>query len=142
MKKFLLTTMIFLSLSSTSSAFAQSGAEALPATLPATMSAMSKCMKTVAAQANDPKMNANSADLVDQFITLTLHSKEFVPKNISALPADQQAVSKAEYFKMLDKTADLGHQLAVALRANDNATAVTLLNLLVQAKKDGHSQFK
>ncbi|MGZ3772064.1 MAG: hypothetical protein ACXVCY_08180 [Pseudobdellovibrionaceae bacterium] len=138
MKKILLTAVVFLSLGS---AFAQSEPNALPATLPETMSAMSKCMKTVTVQANDPKMNANSANLVDQFVALTLHSKDFVPKYISTLPADQQAANKAAYDKMLDKTADLGHQLSIALRANDNATANILLNQLVQAKKDGHGQF-
>lgn len=139
MKKFVTATLLTLSVIS---AHAEIDPSALPSTLARTMKAMSNDLKTITTQGNNSQMNSNSATLADEFVQLVLHSKDFTPDSISSLSADKQAAAKAEYDKALDQTADLGRQLASAFRANNNTLAAALLNQLVQAKKDGHSQFK
>lgn len=123
-------------------AHAKIDASALPTTLARTMKAMSNDLKAITTQGNNAQMNSNSATMADEFVQLVLHSKEFTPDSVRSLPASQRAAAKAEYDKALDQTADLGRQLADAFRANNNTLAAALLNQLVQAKKEGHSQFK
>lgn len=139
MKQFVTATLLTLSVLS---AHADIDSSALPSSLGRTMKAMSNDLKTITTQGHNSQLNSNSATLADDFVQLVLHSKAFTPDSISSLPGDKKALAKAEYDKALDQTADLGRQLASAFRANDNALAATLLNQLVQAKKDGHSQFK
>ena len=138
MKNLIVSGILSLSFSF---AMAQAGG-ALPVSLAKTMKAMSTDLKTVSAQVGDAQANANSALLADQFVTLVLHAKDFVPDSIASLPANQQAAATEIYDKMLDQTADLGKQLAAAFRANDNALAQSLLSQLSKAKSDGHDQFK
>ncbi|MCB9073636.1 MAG: hypothetical protein H6623_08435 [Bdellovibrionaceae bacterium] len=134
-----LTTLLF-TLTLSCFALAQT-TQALPTTLKGTMKAMSANLKTISVQVKTPPIKPTSADLADQFVELTLHSKTFTPKSISSLPKNQQADATSLYNQMLDHTADLGAQLAVALRANDAAKAADLLKQLLQAKTDGHNQF-
>jgi hypothetical protein len=116
-------------------------AQALPSTLKDTMKAMNTDLRAIAAQVNNPQANAASADLADQFVQLVLHSKNFTPDTVNALPADQQAAALAQYNQMLDQVAAMGEQLANALRAGDNAQAAALITQLNHAKNDGHDQF-
>lgn len=139
MKKFITATLVTLSVLA---AHADIDSSALPSTLARTMKAMSNDLKTITTQGSNPQMNSNSATLADEFVQLVVHAKDFTPDSISSLSGDKQAAAKAEYDKALDQTADLGRQLASAFRANNNAHAAALLNQLVQAKKDGHNQFK
>jgi hypothetical protein len=137
-------TVLMISLASIF-AFAQTGEPqtvALPTTLKATMKAMASDLKTIAAQVTNPQANENSASLADDFVKMVTHAKDFTPDMISSLPADQQAAEEAKFDKQLDDVAALGTQMAAALRANDNAKASNILNQLVQAKKDGHDEFK
>lgn len=139
MKKFITATMLTLAVVTANAAIETS---ALPSSLGKTMKAMANDLKTITAQGSNPQMNSSSANLADEFVQLTLHAKDFTPDSISSLSSDKQAAAKAEYDKQLDQAADLGRQLADAFRNNNNTQAAALLNQLVQAKKDGHDQFK
>lgn len=101
-----------------------------------TMKAMSSDLKKIVAQANVAANNASSAALADHFVTLVKKAKDILPDT-----ADTETM-KSDYAKMMDGMADLGKKLAEAFRANDNALANSILNQMVQAKKDGHSEFK
>ncbi|MBC7464754.1 MAG: hypothetical protein H7256_02075 [Bdellovibrio sp.] len=138
MKHLLIAASFIFSLTT----FAQTAAPVLPASLGKTMKAMSTNLKAIVAQATEATKNESSAKLADDFVTLTLHAKDFAVDSIQALPAEQQAAAKAEYDKMLEQTAITGQQLAAAFRANDNVLAANLLKQLSQDKKDGHDKFK
>jgi hypothetical protein len=113
-----------------------------PASLASTMKRMSSDLKKVAAQVNNSAMNAESEALSNDYVAMALHSKNFTPDKIAALPAGQQKGPKADYDLTLDKTAENGLLLAKAFHDNDNAKAIEILNLLSQDKKDGHAKFK
>ncbi len=114
----------------------------LPASLKDTMKQMSEALKIAATQVKKPELNESSAVQADNFVKFALHAKTFSPGWMASLPADQQVATKADYDHALDQTAELGVQMAQAFRANDNATASILLNQLLDAKKEGHKQFK
>jgi hypothetical protein len=114
----------------------------MPKTLKETMKAMSARLKTINGQVNIVAKNADSQLLAEELVLLTRHAKGFVPKSVESLsPADRgPAIDK--YTQMIEQTADLGAQLAVAFKVNDNAKAASLIAPLNQAKKDGHDEFK
>lgn len=114
----------------------------LPTSLGSTMKKMSSDLKKVAAQVNDPALNAESEKLANDYVVMTLHAKNFTPDSIASLPKDQQKAQKENYDLALDKSAENGKQLAQAFHDNDNAKAIEVLNLLSKDKKDGHSKFK
>jgi hypothetical protein len=117
-------------------------AQVEPMSLASVMKTMNNKLKTIASQAKQPAMNAQSAALADDVATNSIASKTYVPGTVSNLPASQQAAAKAEYDKMLDETARLSQELAAAFRANNNALAGKILVALNQNKKDGHDKFK
>jgi hypothetical protein len=117
-------------------------AQVEPMSLASVMKTMNNKLKTIASQAKQPAMNAQSAALADEVATNAVASKTYVPGTVSSLPASQQAAAKAEYDKMLDETARLSQELAAAFRANNNALAGKILVALNQNKKDGHDKFK
>lgn len=123
-----------------SAALAQSPSQ-LPGTLKDTMHEMGHDMKTIASQASNSHLNADSATLCDQFIALVKHAKTFVPDSVASLPPAQKTAALQEFAKQLDHVADLGTQLAAAFRANNTAQISALLNQLLAAKKAGHHRF-
>jgi hypothetical protein len=111
-------------------------AETTMVSLKSAMQDMSSALKTITVQANDTSKNADSADLAAKFVTAAQQAKTVYPASASS---DE---SKAQYTQMLDGVIATGQQLQAAFASNDNTQAVSLLNQLVQEKKDGHTQFK
>lgn len=120
----------------------EAGAPAAPKDLGDVMKVMSTNLKAITAQAQDQTLNAQSAVLADQLVAATIQARTFIPKSISGLADKDQPAAKEQYLKMIDQAAELGKQLAASFRANDNVKAVDLLNQLVSAKKQGHTEFK
>lgn len=142
--KFLMSLFLVLSFANISLAqdtTVVSDAADLPLSLEITMKSMSRNLKKLAAQVADPALNADSAAVAQNLAVLINHSKNFRPKFIDTLPADQQEAMLQKYMQKIDETAVLAQQLAEAFKANDNATATQIIQSLLAAKKDGHNQF-
>lgn len=137
-----LVTALFVLMAATSLNAQSLDPAALPTSLAATMKRMSSDLKKVAAQVNDATKNAESEVLANDYVAMALHSKNFTPDKVAALPSEAQKAAKADYDATMDKTAENGKILAQAFHDNDNAKAVTALNALSSDKKDGHARFK
>lgn len=136
--------ILFLNLlvcSFASTAFSQNSITALPDTLPRTMKAMNADLKQISLQANQVSKNSSSAVLADDFTSLVLHAKMFVPDSVRSLPKAQQPAAKARFDQRLSNVAKLGKELADAFRASRNTVAVSILKQLSQEKKEGHQEF-
>jgi hypothetical protein len=113
-----------------------------PTSLKDAMKAMSSCIKTISTQVTDPTQNPASAKLADDFVAYSEKAGAFVPSSVSSMPASAQDAAKKEYQRLIADSVQLGKDLAVAFRANDNATAGAILNQMAGVKKDGHNKFK
>ena len=142
----LLVTLLF-----NSNVFAQATAEgpgassttapALPSSLQDTMKAMNKALKQIILQSNDSAQDQSSALLAEQFTTLVVNAKKFMPDSIAKMPADQQAAAAAQYAQLLDQVAADGAELSKAFLANDNTKVQQLLASLHALATQGHGIF-
>jgi hypothetical protein len=105
-------------------------------TLKSTMSDMAATLKKISAQSQDESKNSSSIALTEQFIKSVQQARELIPST-----ANDQA-SQDQYVAMIDKVLENANQLKTAFQSNENTKAVEILNVLVQNKKDGHSQFR
>src|SRR5262245_32240949 len=101
---------------------------AAPRSLHDGMKTMKQLLRSIASQVSNPGVNNQTATLADEFVQVTTDTKAFLPRHISA----DQAV---RYRAMMDRTADLGRQLAAALRSNDNRKAAALVDDLNDSKR-------
>lgn len=111
-------------------------AQVQPSSLKSAMKEMSTTLKTITAQASDATKNQSSAALAAKFVQAAEQSKAFLPTSAN------DPASKAKYAEMMDQVIARGNELQMAFQSNDNTKATTLLNQLVQDKKDGHNQFR
>lgn len=128
MKTLILITSLVLSLT----AVAQTDAP----TLKSVMGEMATTLKSISAQSQDSGKNESSIQLTEQFIKSVEKARELLPST-----ANDQA-SQKQYVAMIDQVLVRGKELKLAFEKNDNAKAITILNALVQDKKEGHSQFR
>jgi len=105
-------------------------------TLKSTMSDMAATLKKISAQSQDASKNSSSIALTEQFIKSVQQARELIPSTAN----DQ--TSQEQYVAMIDKVLENANQLKTAFQNNENTKAIGILNVLVQNKKDGHSQFR
>ena len=129
--------LLILSLLVSSLSFAQATAPVSPIfdSLKTTMRDMSKKLKTIAAQVNDPTKNADSEKLALELAKSTADAKLHIP----ASAADK--AGQDLFVHMIDGVVQSANDLAAAFHENDNAKAITILNTMSQQKKDGHARF-
>lgn len=97
---------------------------------------MAATLKKISAQSQDASKNSSSIALTEQFIKSVQQARELIPSTAN----DQ--TSQEQYVAMIDKVLENANQLKTAFQNNENTKAIGILNVLVQNKKDGHSQFR
>jgi len=132
MKTLILITSLILSFT----AIAETTVQTSAPTLKSTMSDMATTLKSISSQSQDSSKNESSIQLTEQFIKSVEKARELLPAT-----ANDKA-SQEQYVAMIDQVLVHAKELKAAFEKNENAKAIAILNSLVQAKKEGHSQFR
>lgn len=102
------------------------------ANLKSVMKAMGTDLKKIAAQVQNPALNASTLALAEDLMKYSVESRGMTP----------DVARKDLYIQLSDQVIAETQQLIDALRANDNAAAQAAAERLVQSKKLGHDEFK
>ncbi len=106
------------------------------------MSKMNAAFRKLRASVKDPAKNDDSLALVATIKEAAEASIKETPAFTAAQPEADQAKFVADFqAKMKDFVADLD-KVTDALKANDNATATTLVAALGKDERDGHKAFR
>lgn len=106
------------------------------------MKQMGHAFRTLGRQITDASKNADSLQLVATMRAAAERSLAFKPEKTADLPAGKQAKFIADFHAGIKGLiADLD-KLSAALKANDNATALTILRRIKDDQKHGHHEFK
>lgn len=115
---------------------------ALPADLKTTMKIVGNDVKTISTQINDATKNISSISLALEVAELLRHSKTFTPKTIADAPVSDRASLTVKYHQMIDDAVKVATDLSDAIRGNNPVLAKSLVDQLLQIKKDSHLEFK
>jgi soluble cytochrome b562 len=106
------------------------------------MSTLNSAWRKLRRQAGDAASNASSLEQVAIVKIAALKSATLIPEKAKDVPAaDREKFVQAYKKQMEEFLADLD-KLAAAFKANDNATAQTLVTKLGTMQRDGHKEFR
>lgn len=148
-QKFIFATAMFAAISFVeNSVFAQaapqdpSSPQIDAKTLQQNMKDIGSTFKALATVANDPSQNATSAAQADKILASLQATLNQIPDSISTFPANEQDAALADYKRLIQNEIDLTTKLSASFKANDNATAVSLMTQMNDLKKEGHNKYK
>ena len=106
------------------------------------MSGISKAFKKLRSQVSDSTKNEDSLMLVATIRENATAALTLVPEKTADIPSAEQERFKADFAsRMKSLLADV-EKLEVALKAGNNEEAKALLEVLGNAQKEGHKEFK
>src|SRR5687767_1374127 len=126
-------------------------AEATPAPAPvqeettelgAKMSAISKAFKKLRSQVADAAKNEDSLMLVAAIRENTVAASKLIPEKTADVPAAEQARFNADFVARMESLLGEVNKLEAAFKANNNEEAKALLEVLGNAQKEGHKEFR
>lgn len=97
--------------------------------------------KAISKVAKDSSQNAASAENARQLAINFQSVMNLIPDEIKKLPEPQQAAAIIDYQKMIQQEIDASIALEKAFLANDNNSALTILDQMTVTKKEGHSKY-
>lgn len=106
------------------------------------MSQISSAFKKLRSQIADAGKNDSSLELIGTIRKNALASLELVPEKAADVPAADQAKFKADYVvRMKSLLVDI-EKLETALKADNNEDAKAQIEVLGNAQKEGHKEFR
>lgn len=106
------------------------------------MSKMSSAFKKLRSQIADAEKNDSSLELVATIRKNALAALELVPEKTADVPAADQAKFKTDYVvRMKSLLVDI-EKLETALKAGNNEEAKAQIEVLGNAQKEGHKEFR
>jgi len=106
------------------------------------MSAISKAFKKLRTQVADPTSNEDSLKLVASIRENVVQSLPLVPEKTADVPAADQAKFKTDFVAKMESLLGEVDKLDAALKAGNNEEAKALLEVLGNAQKEGHKEFR
>ena len=106
------------------------------------MSAISKAFKKLRSQAADPAKNDDSLALVASIRENATASLSLVPEKTADVPAAEQEKFKAEFVSKMKSLLVEVEKLEAAFQAGNNEEAKALLEVLGNAQKEAHKEFR
>jgi soluble cytochrome b562 len=106
------------------------------------MSAISKAFKKLRTQVGDATKNEDSLQLVASIRKNVVESLTLVPEKTADLPAADQTKFKTDFTAKMESLLGEVDKLESALKAGNNEEAKALLEVLGNAQKEGHKEFK
>jgi cytochrome c556 len=106
------------------------------------MSAISKAFKKLRSQAADATKNDDSLTLVATIRENTVAASKLIPEKAADVPAAEQARFNADFVARMDSLLGEVDKLEAAFKANNNEEAKALLEVLGNAQKEGHKEFR
>jgi cytochrome c556 len=130
-----------------SSLFAQAAATSAAAPEDTTplgekMSAISKAFKKLRSQVADSSKNDESLALVAAIRENATESLSLVPEKAADVPSADQEKFKADFVLKMKSLLGEVEKLETALKADNNEEAKALLEVLGNAQKEGHKEFR
>jgi soluble cytochrome b562/uncharacterized membrane protein len=106
------------------------------------MKILSESMKELSLSISDPSKKSGNVDLLETMIKATVASAEISPSKAETITASDRGAFLAEYRAELHKLKEALSELEGALKEDQFDRSQTLLQKIVEIKKEGHSKFK
>ncbi|WP_434479277.1 cytochrome b562 [Gemmatimonas sp.] len=106
------------------------------------MAAMNTAFKAVGRQIDDPSKNAATLEQIAIIETNAKAALSMEPEKKEKIPAGEQAKFVADYQAEMKKMLTVVDKLKVAVKANNNAEAVKIIDEMKSAQREGHKEFR
>jgi len=97
--------------------------------------------KQITASSKDPSKNPQNITNAGQMVAIFKLVYDQAEDAMHGVPPDQKEAAIALFHKLTQEEIDLATQLQASFRANDNRTAVLILQKMNDIKHEGHDRF-